>query len=154
MGSPFPGSMAMPDVPDHALMTVNAQGGGPADPGDTADIVCWCGQPECRKFLATVTDAQAAFWAALEALKTQDHEAITPQLLEARGIGELGEGERIGIVQCGDTEPHGLHLWHGYYRLCRGRPGHWPVGMEPVRHLGQTCSVECFREDGSKRPHA
>ena len=132
MGSPIPGSMAMPDVPEHSLMTVDAQGRGPADPGETADVVCWCGQPGCLKFLDELRDAQAAFRAALDALKTQIHEAITPQLLEAWGVGELAEGERIGIVQCGQAdqrEPHGLHLWHGYYRLCRGYPAPHEMGV-------------------------
>jgi hypothetical protein len=44
--------MAMPDVPDHFPMEVDARGRGPADPEEACRVVCWCGQPECREFLA------------------------------------------------------------------------------------------------------
>lgn len=69
MGSPTPGSMAMPDTPEHFPISVTADGAGPADPDETADVVCWCGQPGCTAFLPY--DAVAAFCIAVEALKAQ-----------------------------------------------------------------------------------
>jgi len=79
MGSPIPGSMAMPDTPEHFPIEVDAQGRGPVDPAETADVVCWCGQPGCQRFLGNLKDATVAFRTALGALKAQ------------RSVSHLGE---------------------------------------------------------------
>lgn len=47
MGSPFPGSMAMPDDAEHFPIMVDRKGRGPVTAIEARRVACWCGTPKC-----------------------------------------------------------------------------------------------------------
>lgn len=146
MGSPIPGSMAMPDVPEHFPMPVDAWGNGPTDPGETHGVQCACGNPDCRAFMRNELDASIAFRMLESALEAWTRcGAVYP--------------DREGQAPCRKSAGHAVTAPETDWKRMEHSNGllKWRVDgadLAPVSHVGGECTIRCFLPDGTKRPHA
>lgn len=117
------------DMPEHFPMSVDSQGRGPAEGSDFDHWICWCGTPECRKWLdefdpyaepsEDIPDVQYAFPANLGPL-VPPWTMIPDEFKTGRGewVRFAGRWFGTGFPESGvirregiDAETAHRHLW-------------------------------------------